>query len=340
MLMIPEPTFTAQTPHWQHSLAESFRSTQELLKYCELDINCPKPESEAGFPFRVTRYYASLIEKRNPQDPLLLQILPDSAEQLQVEGYTLDAVGDIKSMPVAGLIHKYRHRALLTTTAACPIHCRYCFRRHFPYEESRLDIKPGSAVFQYLSEHTEINEIILSGGDPLMLSDSKIADTIMFLNDLKHIRYLRIHSRLLSVLPERITDSFIQTLRQFTGKLILVTHINHPNEISEFNQQACRLLTKQGVQLFNQSVLLKKVNDNAETLIDLSYKLFETNIIPYYLHKLDKVHGAAHFDIPTAETCKLYTQLVNSLPGYLVPKLVNDLSGQQSKTSVQCTKDP
>ncbi len=335
--MIPEPVFSPQTHDWKVALSESFRQIEDLLKYCELDVNRPESGSEAGFPVRVTKYYASLIEKGNPQDPLLLQVMPDQRELLRIKGYSLDAVGDIKAMPVPGLIHKYPNRVLLTLTAACPIHCRYCFRRHFPYDESRLDISSHSPVINYLTEHTEISEVILSGGDPLMLSDQKISNLITQLNKIPHIKYLRFHTRLLSVLPQRVKDAFIRILEQFNGKVVFITHINHPNEISAFNQRAFNLLSQRGFQLLNQSVLLKGVNDEKSILSDLSYKLFDNNIIPYYLHSLDKVHGAAHFDLTVDQQCKIYKELRNSLPGYLVPKLVKEISGQLSKTPVQCS---
>ncbi len=334
--MIPEPAISPQIHDWKLSLSESFRSIEDLLKFCELDVNPTDKGSEAGFPVRVTKYYASLIEKGNSQDPLLLQVLPDKQELQHHEGFNLDAVGDINAMPVPGLIHKYKNRALLTLTGACPIHCRYCFRRHFPYNNSRLDSQQSGPVMDYLKKHPEINEVVLSGGDPLMLSDQKIHTLLTSLNSIPQLRYLRIHSRLLSVLPERITGSFLQSLNAFEGRIIFVTHINHANEISAQNQQAFSLLSHQQFQLFNQSVMLKGINDNAATLIDLSYKLFDSNIIPYYLHKLDKVQGAAHFDLAPEQICNIITNLRNALPGYLVPQLVNDFSGQLSKTPVQC----
>ncbi len=336
MLMIPEPVISTQTPDWKQSLSKSFRTIQELLEYCELDVNCLDAGSEAGFPVRVTKYYATLIEKRNPLDPLLLQVIPDQQELRQIDGYTMDAVGDLKAMPVPGLIHKYNNRVLLTLTGACPVHCRYCFRRHFPYDQARLDIKQDSQAINYLKNHKEINEIILSGGDPLMLSDQKLASLIKLFNEIPHIRYLRFHSRLLSVLPERVTASFIQTLHQFKGRVTLITHINHPNELSELNQKTFRLLSQNDFHLYNQSVLLKRVNDNYDTLSELSYKLYDSFITPYYLHKMDKVHGTAHFDLPVDQICKIYTRLQNSLPGFLVPKLVNEISGSLSKTLIQC----
>jgi len=334
--MIPEPAFSSKTHDWKKSLSESFRCIEDLLKYCELDVNRPGNGSEAGFPLRVTKYYASLIEKGNDQDPLLLQILPDIQELQQNAGYSLDAVGDLNAMQAPGLIHKYKCRVLLTLTAACPIHCRYCFRRHFPYSESRLDSQIDSPMFNYLNKHSDINEVILSGGDPLMLSDQKLSQLISVLNKIPHIRYLRFHTRLLSVLPDRVSQSFLQTIEQFNGKVTFITHINHPNEIDPRNQNAFELISSHGYQLFNQSVLLKGINDNAKTLIDLSYKLFDSYITPYYLHKLDKVHGAAHFNLDNQHQCQIYTQMRETLPGYLLPKLVNEISGQLSKTPVQC----
>ena len=334
--MIPEPVISPQTDDWKQSLSESLRSIQDLRKYCGLDVNRPESGSEAGFPLRVTKYYASLIEKGNDQDPLLLQVLPDQKEYQRIEGYSLDAVGDMNAMPVPGLIHKYDNRVLLTLTGACPIHCRYCFRRHFPYNEARLDISTGSPVLNYLTQHPEIKEVILSGGDPLMLSDKKLSGLISSLNKIPHIRYLRFHTRLLSVLPNRVSDSFIQTVRQFNGKVTFITHINHPNEIDKTNQQAFQRLSQHGFKLFNQSVLLKGINDKPQVLIDLSYKLYDSDITAYYLHSLDKVHGAAHFDITSKQQCQIYAELTKKLPGYLLPKLVREISGQQSKTPVQC----
>ncbi len=334
--MIPESLFTPQTNDWKLSLSRAFRRQADLLEYCELDVNGTTHGSETDFPVRVTRYYASLIEKGNAKDPLLLQVLADKREQQSVPGYSLDAVGDMAAMKAPGLIHKYHSRVLLTVTGACPIHCRYCFRRHFPYSDSSPDLQLHSEVMSYLSSHREINEVILSGGDPLMLSDQKLSSLIRQLNQLSHIRYLRIHSRLLSVLPERINPELVAVFSRFRGKVIFVTHINHPQELSGVNAQSLQLLSAQGFQLFNQSVLLKEVNDSAAVLAELSYRLFDYQIIPYYLHKLDKVQGAAHFDLPDERLCAIYRELCARLPGYLTPKFVNELSGRTSKTPVQC----
>jgi EF-P beta-lysylation protein EpmB len=334
--MTPVPVVTPQNRDWKVVMSESFRDAGELLKYCEIDNFDARIKGSEEFAFRVTRYFASLIEKGNALDPLLLQVMPDSRELQIIDGYSKDAVGDHSAMPVPGLIHKYHGRVLLTLTGACAIHCRYCFRRHFPYSESSVDYKMDGQVMKYLAGNEEVREVILSGGDPLMVSDYKLAKLIANLNRIPHIRTLRIHSRVLSVLPERVTEALIEILQRFRGQLVFVTHINHPNEISALNQTAFLLLSQQGFRVFNQSVLLKGVNDSAQTLFELSNKLFESNIIPYYLHRLDKVDGAAHFDLSTQEACRIYTQLRSLLPGYLLPEMVEEVAGQTSKTPVFC----
>ena len=321
---------------WKIVNAESFHKLEDLLEYCEIDPVKAGAVTHPDFALRVTKYFASLIEKGNPRDPLLLQVLPKQKEFQVVSGYQRDAVGDGLSMPVRGLIHKYHGRVLLTMTGACAIHCRYCFRRHFPYRESRVDDDISGPVVKYLAENTSIREVILSGGDPLMLSDQKLGKLIQALNKLPHIRLLRIHSRLLSVLPERVNEGLIETLLQFDGQVVMVTHINHANELSAHNQAAFQRMFEQGFSLFNQSVLLRGVNDDAQALMDLSYKLFESHITPYYLHRLDKVQGAAHFDLSAEESCEIYKVLLASLPGYLLPAMVDEVAGQLSKTPVNC----
>jgi EF-P beta-lysylation protein EpmB len=327
-----------QNRDWKLVVSESFRDLDGLLNYCEIEPLHAEPLSSRKFALRVTRYFASLIEKGNALDPLLLQVLPVAQELQRVAGYSKDAVGDSLSMAVPGLIHKYHGRVLLTMTGACAIHCRYCFRRHFPYAEASVDYSIDGRVMEYLAENTDLNEVILSGGDPLMLSDQKLTGLISNLNRVSHIRTLRIHSRLLSVLPERVNQALLETLRQFNGQVVFVTHINHPNEISEPNQATFQLLSQHGYRLFNQSVLLRQVNDNPQTLADLSNKLFESHIVPYYLHCLDKVEGAAHFDVSRQESCRIYTQLRSRLPGYLLPVMVEEIPGRASKMPVLCDR--
>jgi EF-P beta-lysylation protein EpmB len=325
-----------QNRDWKVLVSESFRDLEGLLGFCEIDPANTGIKSSQEFALRVTKYFASLIEKGNALDPLLLQVLPDAQELQIVDGYSKDAVGDQLAMPVPGLIHKYQGRVLLTLTGACAVHCRYCFRRHFPYNESDTDYRANGHVMKYLSDNAEVREVILSGGDPLMLSDQKLAKLIAGLNQIRHIRVLRIHSRLLSVLPERINEAFLEVLQQFNGRIVFVSHINHPNEISGPNQAVFHLLSQQGYGLFNQSVLLRRVNDDAQTLAELSNKLFASRIIPYYLHRLDKVQGAAHFDVSREDSCKIYTQLRERLPGYLLPTMVEEISGHASKTPLRC----
>jgi EF-P beta-lysylation protein EpmB len=323
-------------PDWRALVATSFRDLDSLLEYCGIDPSHAEFESCQDFAPRVTRYFASLIEKGNHRDPLLLQVLPTAPELHLADGYGKDPVGDRPAMPVPGLIHKYQGRVLLTMTGACAIHCRYCFRRHFPYGEASSDYRLDGPVMKYLSEHKEVGEVILSGGDPLMLSDQKLENLIINLNRIPHIRLLRFHSRLLSVLPERVTEDFIQTMQLFNGQVVFVTHINHPNEISAHNQAAFEKLSSQGYRLFNQSVLLRRVNDNAQTLTELSERLFVSHIVPYYLHRLDKVQGAAHFDISREASCRIYRKLRKQLPGYLLPAMVEEIPGRPSKSPVVC----
>jgi len=328
-----------KTRDWKDLVSGSFRDLDDLLKYCKIDLPNSGCKSKPEFTLRVTRYFASLIEKGNPRDPLLLQVLPDALESQLVQGYHEDAVGDRLSIAVPGLIHKYHGRVLMTLTGACPIHCRYCFRQHFPYARNKPDCSASGEIMQYLSQNTSIKEVILSGGDPLMLSDRKLAGLISSLNRIPHINILRIHTRLLSVLPERVNATFLETLRQFNGQLVFVTHINHPNEISAHNRAAFSLLFNQGYRLLNQSVLLKNVNNCPGVLADLSERLFESRITPYYLHRLDKVQGSAHFALSLEDSCRIYEELRKQLPGYLLPSFVQEIAGQASKTPVRCT-DP
>ncbi len=334
--MIPDSSPSPQTPSWKAELSRSFNSPQELLAFCETDHLLVPPANDHGFRLRVTRHYASLIEKGNPSDPLLLQVLPDVREMHVVAGYTTDPVGDRQSIAVPGLIRKYRSRVLLTLSSACAIHCRYCFRRHFPYKENLTDIGSDSAVMHYLANHSDIDEVILSGGDPLMQDDDHLQQLVASLNRIPHIRLLRIHTRMLSVLPERITDRLVSALLDFQGDVVLVTHINHPNELDAHNLEGLKALTKSGFTLFNQSVLLKRVNDDAEVLRELSYGLIGGGVVPYYLHRLDRVSGSAHFDVSPEKTCRVYRQLQEILPGYLLPRLVQEIPGQTSKSTVHC----
>jgi EF-P beta-lysylation protein EpmB len=265
-------------------------------------------------------------------DPLLLQVLPTAAESVQSPGYQCDPLGELHAMPAPGVLHKYRGRALLTVTGACAIHCRYCFRRHFPYS----DANPANGNLQrsldYLARQPDIQEIILSGGDPLTLSNARLQSLAEQLAAIPQLHTLRIHTRLPVVLPERVDTGLLAWLGRQSLQVVMVIHCNHPNEIDASVTGALRQIRDAGATLLNQSVLLHRVNDDAATLTRLSEALFAAGVLPYYLHLLDKVQGAAHFAVSQETAKQLLAALRASLPGYLVPRLVRDIPGQHSKS--------
>jgi L-lysine 2,3-aminomutase len=274
------------------------------------------------------------MQKGNPDDPLLRQVLPIEDELVDYPGFNLDPVGDIKAAVQPGVLHKYQGRVLLINTGSCAINCRYCFRRNFPYNELQLSKQQESGAIEYIKSDPTINEVILSGGDPLLLSDARLSQLIRQLEAIDHIKRIRIHSRLPIVLPARVTDELVNLLANCSKQLILVVHANHANELNERVITACKLLKNNGITLFNQSVLLKGVNDNAATLCELSEQLFANGIIPYYLHLLDKATGTGHFEVFECEAKILIEKVKNTLPGYLVPKLVKEIAGAESKQYV------
>lgn len=327
------------TPHWQQTLAEGFNDLQQLCQYLELNpatlnllclSGCTTPEHTA-FPLRVPRSYAANMEKGNPHDPLLRQILPISAELVDYPGFSNDPVGDLAAHTANGIIHKYHGRALIITTGSCAINCRYCFRRNFPYADVQLTKSRFDATLAYIHQHTELTEIILSGGDPLLLNDARLGDLVRELNTVSHLKRLRIHSRIPIVLPERVTPELLTTFKNSRLQIVLVVHANHAHELSTAVAIACRQLSAINVTLLNQSVLLKGVNDSVTILGALSEKLFTLGILPYYLHLLDKAKGTGHFEVSAATALDLYQQLQVLLPGYLVPKLVSEQAGAAYK---------
>jgi len=321
---------------WQNALKNAFRDPLELLEYLKLPSKLIDSAiiDKIAFPMLVPRGFAQRMTTGDADDPLLLQVLPQIKELEIHSDYTTDPVGDMESMVIPGLLHKYHGRVLLTLTGACAIHCRYCFRRHFPYSDATLSSSNLTKVISYLEINHTINEVILSGGDPLNLSDRRLHDIIQQLQTIQHIEYLRIHTRLPIVLPERITSELLACLTSSRLKIIFVIHCNHPNELDEQVKNSLYKLSTNGIRLLNQSVLLRHVNDNVETLITLSKTLFQMDVTPYYLHLLDKVMGAQHFDLEISKAKKLFIELQNKLPGYLVPKLVQEISGKPSKVPV------
>jgi len=334
--MIPRTDSLCQTPSWNEAIANAFTSPEELIDYLELD-KALLPAARAAalqFGLRVPREYVDCMEKGNPQDPLLLQVLPLGAElELQL-GFSTDPVGDLAAAPAKGVLHKYHGRALLVTTGACAVNCRYCFRRHFPYQESSAYLDRWQSALDYLRSDPSIHEVILSGGDPLMIADSRLAELFQALEAIPHLMRLRIHTRMPVIVPQRITGDFLEELGRMRFKTVVVIHCNHAHELTSAVCLALRRLQESGVMLLNQSVLLKGVNDDVETQIQLSEALFDVQVTPYYLHLLDPVQGAAHFDVGREEAQVLYQKLLQRLPGYLVPKLVYEKPGEASKTSL------
>lgn len=331
--MIPRPVTAAQPVRWQHALASAVRDPLELLRRLRLDARDFPDLSRAdhGFRTRVPESYLARIQPGNPRDPLLLQVLPQGAELLERPGFGPDPVGDHAAMAAPGLLHKYHGRALLVTTGACAIHCRYCFRREFPYSAFST---PGNwePALEYLREHREIRELILSGGDPLTLPDSRLRDLVRNLENIPHLQRLRIHTRLPVVLPERIDDELLSWIGRGRLEHVLVLHANHPREFEGPAERAIARLRASGITLLNQSVLLAGVNDDADTLCTLQETGFQVGVLPYYLHLLDRARGTGHFEVPDHRARALYAELRARLPGYLVPRMVREQPGAPGKT--------
>lgn len=322
-----------ELPDWQRQQADLVTDPAELLALLALEASdLPGMlQGAADFPLRVPRRYVELMEKGNPQDPLLRQVLSDPAELETVPGYSADPLEEGDHTPVPGLLHKYHGRALLVVTGACAVHCRYCFRRHFPYQ-SHLSGKRWEQALAWLAERPDINEVILSGGDPLTLTNRRIGQLLAALAEIPHLRRLRVHSRTPVVIPERLDDELLGLLSQPRWRTVLVLHANHPREISPALAARGRDWQRAGITLLNQSVLLAGVNDQLETLVTLSDRLHEAGILPYYLHQLDRVAGAAHFAVPDEQALALHSALRASLPGFLVPRLSREEPGEPAKT--------
>jgi lysine-2,3-aminomutase-related protein len=331
--MIPRTRSASHTPSWQKALACAVTDPAELLRLLQLDPALLPGAQRAArlFPLRAPRGYVARMRRGDPSDPLLRQVLPLDDECVAASGFVTDPVGDLAAMIVPGVLRKYRGRALLVTTGACAVHCRYCFRRHFPYGEAHAAKEGWRAAIQYLLAEPSVTEVILSGGDPLTLSDRKLAELCAMLAEIKHIQRLRVHTRLPIVLPERVDDTLLRTLTSTRLQTVMVVHANHANELDDAVGEALASLRHAGIILLNQTVLLRGVNDQSDTLADLSEALFAAGVLPYYLHLLDPVQGAAHFDVPEATGRALMANLCARLPGYLVPRLVREEEGEPGK---------
>ena len=324
---------------WKAELAASFTRIEDLLDYLALSSHPRQGRGEAAgkFAFRVTRAFAARMRKGDPADPLLRQVLPAAEELREWPGFLADPVGDLQAVAVPGLLHKYQGRALLIATGACAINCRYCFRREFPYADGHASRSREAQALAHIANDASLREVILSGGDPLVLDDERLVKLVAGLSAIPHLVRLRIHSRLPVVLPARVTPRLLQILAATRLKPVLVIHANHANEFDAEVGQALARLREAGVVLLNQSVLLRGVNDRVDTLAELSETLFAQGVLPYYLHLLDKAHGTGHFDTAEPDALVLYEGLRRRLPGYLVPKLVRELAGEPYKTLVDNT---
>jgi len=328
---------TLNTPSredWLMQLADVLTDPDELLRLLNIDADenlLAGREAKRLFALRVPRAFVARMEKGNPNDPLLRQVLTSQEEFIAAPGFSTDPLEEQHSV-VPGLLHKYRNRALLLVKGGCAVNCRYCFRRHFPYADNQGNKRNWQAALDYISAHPELDEIIFSGGDPLMAKDHELDWLLTQLESITHIKRLRIHSRLPIVIPARITETLVARFKQSSLQILLVNHINHANEIDAEFRAAMVNLRRVGVTLLNQSVLLRGVNDNAQTLADLSNALFDAGVMPYYLHVLDKVQGAAHFLVSDEQAREIMRELLTLVSGYMVPKLAREIGGEPSKT--------
>lgn len=307
----------------------------ELCRLLDLPESFASQAAGADFPLFVPRPYLARIRRGDPRDPLLRQVLPVADELQTAAGFHADPLGEGAAMRAAGLLHKYAGRVLMVTTGACAVHCRYCFRRHFPYEQSPRSLAQWQAALDAIAADESIHEVILSGGDPLMLVDELLAPLSERLAGIDHVRRLRIHTRLPIVIPQRVTDELLGWLRGARLTPVMVVHANHAAELDDGVAAALGRLVDAGVPLLNQAVLLRGVNDSADALAELCERLVDLRVMPYYLHQLDRVQGAAHFEVPQNEGQRLMDELRRRLPGYAVPRYVREIEGEPHKTIVE-----
>lgn len=321
-------------PSWQQMLSDLITDPQELLTLLSLDAR-EKPLgllAAEQFPLKVPRWFVSRIEPGTWKDPILRQLWPSVEEQIDAPSYFVDPLQESRFNPVPGLLHKYTSRVLLTAAPHCAVHCRYCFRRHFDYQGNAPSRSDWQAAFTHIAADARIEEVLLSGGDPLALSNRQIGWLLEQLEAIPHINTVRIHTRMTIVLPQRIDAELTSMLAASRLNIVLVSHANHARELSEESDAAFRLLASSFVTLLNQSVILAGVNDSSDTLIALSKALFAQGVLPYYLHLPDAVAGTAHFDVPIPRAQALVADMQAQLPGYLVPRLVREEPGNDSKT--------
>ncbi|EMI57578.1 EF-P beta-lysylation protein EpmB [Rhodopirellula sallentina] len=331
---------------WLDSMRDAIRSGDELLDLLGLPAETLAPTNaiadesgktaakapDYGFPVFVPREFAARMRPGDPNDPLLRQVLPIPDEGVEVPGFGPDPVGDLQANVVPGVLHKYSGRALVITTGACGVHCRYCFRRTFPYPQTGSRSQAYAPSIDYLSKRDDIEEVILSGGDPLTLSDASLDDLIRRIESIPHVQRLRIHTRMPIVIPSRVNERLVDRLRCSRLNAWMVVHCNHAAEIDAATERSLARLVDNGIPVLNQSVLLRGVNDDVDTLEELSRALIACRVMPYYLHQLDRVSGASHFEVNAERGRELIDELETRLPGFAVPRFVTEIAGEQSKT--------
>jgi EF-P beta-lysylation protein EpmB len=320
---------------WQKDLRDVVTDPEKLLKLLNIEPNEYLKHFSARklFPVRVPLPFIKRMKKSDFNDPLLLQVMPLSEEFIVTEGFSIDPLEEHDTV-AEGLLHKYKKRVLMIVKAGCAVNCRYCFRRHFPYQDNSPNKVRWQSALDYIAYHSEISEVIFSGGDPLMASDDHLAWLVKQIEMIPHVKRLRIHSRLPVVIPNRVTTTLVNLLKNSRLKAVVVLHINHPNEINDELIHALELFRQARIPLFNQSVLLKEINNNSAILCDLSEQLFDAGVQPYYLHLFDPVQGAAHFDVSEEEAVAIVKEMLATLPGFLMPKLVREIAGQANKTPI------
>jgi L-lysine 2,3-aminomutase len=324
---------------WQSLLKENITSLGELLDA----VGIPEQNraevglQDYGFPVMVPRHFVSLIEKGNLNDPLLKQVLPLPQEGQVSSGFITDPLQEKQFTPVAGCLHKYQGRVLIITSGRCAINCRYCFRRHFPYGDHQITQEKWQAILTYIRHDASIREVIFSGGEPFIVSDASLSSYMTSLEDIEHVDTVRFHTRMLITLPQRMGESFFHWVSHTKKKIVIVVHVNHANELHPILQPLLRRLAEHGVTLLNQSVLLRDVNDTVDRLEALSRKLFQYGILPYYLHQLDPISGAQHFNVPREQGLALHRALRERCPGYLIPKYVVELAGLPYKEMIDAS---
>ncbi|MCL4112745.1 UNVERIFIED_CONTAM: hypothetical protein GTU68_021763 [Idotea baltica] len=326
---------------WEKVLANAFKDPIKLLEFLQLDSlgNIEKVQLDSKFKMLVPVSYANKMKKGDWQDPLFRQVLPLKEEGIQTTGFVNDPVGDLQAEVSPGVLHKYQGRILIVTTGACPVHCRYCFRREFPYVDSNPDKKHWQNTLARINNDKSIQEVIFSGGDPLMLSDTRLKKMCTEIASISHVTTIRFHTRVPIFLPERITPEFLTWLGELKVNKVMVIHCNHSNELDDKVGEGLLALRNHGVTLLNQAVLLKGVNDSVETLKSLLQHLFSYQVLPYYLHQLDKVKGSSHFEVDRDKALDLIESLKIQMPGYLIPRLVEELSGERSKLTIVKNQD-